>query len=278
MLRLEGIADAAGERPMSEDTHQRFPNFAGKHAEAALFTPHDLLAYQRERGRLADTQIPPNVVMCYSPSLSRSIAERRDARQIPSPAAGTFHLLEETDGRVGVAGGFGIGAPAAAAVLETLTALGVERFISIGAAGTLQPHVRAGDTMLCTAAVRDEGVSHHYLEPALLAHPSETLTQRLGSTLAVADVPFVEGATWTIDAPYRETVAEARHYQAQGVVAVEMEAAALFAVASYRSVDAASAFVASDSLAGTKWTPSFGTVEVREGLQSLFAAAVDACC
>ena len=47
---------------------------------------------------------------------------------------------------------------------------------------------------------------------------------------AAAGVPFRTGTSWTIDPPYRETVAEARHYQVEGVLCAEMEAAALAAL------------------------------------------------
>jgi hypothetical protein len=72
----------------------------------------------------------------------------------------------------------------------------------------------------------------------------------------------------------RETVAEARHYQAEGVLCVEMEAAALFAVAQMRGLALASAFVISDSLAEEAWSPRFRDPAVQGGLVRLYQAAV----
>ena len=83
---------------------------------------------------------------------------------------------------------------------------------------------------------------------------------------------FRRGATWTIDTPYRETVEEVRHYRREGVLTVEMEAAALFAVAAVRGVEAASVFVLSDLLGETEWTPEFGADLL--GLREEPAAAV----
>ena len=71
-------------------------------------------------------------------------------------------------------------------------------------------------------------------------------------------------------------MAEARHYQAEGVLCVEMEAAALFAVAQVRGLPLASAFVISDSLADLVWSPRFRDPAVQEGLVRLFQAAVTA--
>ncbi|MEO7817629.1 MAG: nucleoside phosphorylase [Actinomycetota bacterium] len=260
---------------MSEGLKPTFPNFAGKHAEASMFSPQDFLAYAREH-RGASGSVPVNVIMCYSPWLGNHVAALADAEILSTPTAGTFHVLGETNGQVGVAAGFGIGAPAASTVLEELIACGARKIISIGAAGTLQRGVEIGETMLCTAAIRDEGVSHHYLEPGQLAHPSAALTQRLGTTLSRAGIEYKEGTAWTIDAPYRETVAEAHLYQSQGVLAVEMEAAALFAIAIYREVEAAAAFIASDSLAELTWAPRFGAPEVRQGLERLLRATIKA--
>jgi uridine phosphorylase len=83
------------------------------------------------------------------------------------------------------------------------------------------------------------------------------------------------GLAWTIDAPYRETVTEARSYRSEGVVCVEMEAAALFTVGQYRDVDVAAAFVISDHLlAEDRWTHAFGTPTLRQASIRLLDAAL----
>jgi purine-nucleoside phosphorylase len=89
-------------------------------------------------------------------------------------------------------------------------------------------------------------------------------------------MPYATGPTWTIDTPYRETVAEARHYQQAGVMTVEMEAAAVFAVAAYRGVAAAAAFAISDSLADLVWDPQFASPDLAPSLLRLYQAAVAA--
>ena len=157
------------------------------------------------------------------------------------------------------------GAPAATTVLKELIALGAREFISIGAAGCLQPRCGFGDTVVCTGAIRDEGVSHHYASAQKFAWPSEALTRRLAHALTVDGTALQSGLTWTIDATYRETVAEARSYQAEGVVCVDMEAAALFTIGRYRGADVAAAFVFSDHLlAEDRWTHAFGTPTLRQ--------------
>ena len=173
-------------------------------------------------------------------------------------------------------GQFGFGAPVAAIVVEQLAALGTSAVVSIGTAGSLQRDLAPGDLVLCEAAVRDEGVSHHYLPPARLAAAPAEPTATLGAALRQSGLAFRVGVSWTIDTPYRETVDETRHYQAEGVLCVEMEAAALFAVAEVRGLRLASAFVISDSLADLVWNPRFRDPAVQAGLIGLYQAAVAA--
>ncbi|MGE5132546.1 MAG: nucleoside phosphorylase [Gemmatimonadota bacterium] len=253
-----------------------YPNFAGKHAEEAIFTPADFAAYLRRVGALERYQPPAGVVLCYQRSLYSHVLQ---AEGLKSPERRALHglvLLPSTGGRVGLAGQFGIGAPAAAAALEELAAMGTSAFVSVGTAGSLQRDLDIGDLVLCEAAIRDEGVSHHYLPPAKLATASAAMNAALGTALSESGVPFRAGTSWTIDTPYRETVAEARRYQAEGVLCVEMEAAALFAVAEVRGLRVASAFAISDSLAELAWNPQFHGPEVEAGLITLYGAAVSA--
>jgi len=251
-----------------------YPNFAGKHAGEALFTAADFVAYQRQAGGLDDRETPGGVVLCYHRSLYDHVLR---AEGLESPRRRDLPLpLPSTGGQVGLVGQFGFGAPVATAVLELLAALGTTAMVSIGTAGSLQRDLEPGDLVLCEAAVRDEGVSHHYLPPARLAAAPAELTAALGTALRQAGLAFRTGVSWTIDTPYRETVAEARHYQAEGVLCVEMEAAALFAVAEVRGLRLASAFVISDSLAELVWNPRFHDPAVRDGLVGLYQAAVAA--
>ena len=254
-----------------------YPNFAGKHAAEAIFTPADFAAYLRRQGAVEDYQPPVGVVLCYQSALYHHVLRAEGLRAREGPGALRRMLpLPSTGGRIGLLGQFGIGAPAAAMALEELAAMGTPAFVSVGTAGSLQRNLRVGDLVLCEAAIRDEGVSHHYLPPGRTARPAAQLTAAVGAALRRAGAAFRPGTSWTIDAPYRETVAEARHYQSDGVLCVEMEAAALFAVAEVRGLQVASAFAISDSLADLVWDPQFHGTEVHAGLITLYQAALTA--
>jgi uridine phosphorylase len=185
--------------------------------------------------------------------------------------------LQEQSGaaRVGVVEGFGFGAPGAAIVIEELTALGVRRFVNVGLAGALPNDVDFGDVVLCTAAIRDEGVSHHYVPATRYAYPSAGLTDELRQAMLRKGDPFTEGMTWTLDAVYRETVEEALAYREEGVVTVEMEAAALFTIAEVRGVEIASLFTISDHLlADSEWRPAPNKQLLTDGLARILDVAL----
>jgi uridine phosphorylase len=250
-----------------------YPNFAGKHAGEALFTAADFLAYLRQVGARDEAAAPGGVVLCYQRSLYDHVlrAEGLERPQRALPVA-----LPSTGGRVGLLGQFGIGAPAAATALEELAALGTSAVVSVGTAGSLQRDLKPGDLVLCQGAIRDEGVSHHYLPPGRLATAPPEMTAALAAAMRQGGLEFRTGHSWTIDTPYRETIDEVRHYQAEGVLCVEMEAAGLFAVAEVRGLRLASAFVISDSLADLVWSSHFRSPEVASGLVELYQAAVSA--
>lgn len=89
--------------------------------------------------------------------------------------------------------------------------------------------------MLIDRALRDEGTSYHYLPPAEFSHASPELLNKLSGALATLSVPVERGAVWTTDAPFRETEKAIAARKAKGLLAVEMEAAALYAFAQARS-------------------------------------------
>ncbi len=201
-----------------------FPNFPGKHSGRALIDPGSFVEAHDLDPALV---IPRAAVLAYSPNRIEPLLRERGydpVRGYPPPWLTTW-FKEGSD--VGVAVGFGIGAPVAAAVLEQMIALGVTRFVNLGIAGALSLDLDFGDVVVCTSAVRDEGVSHHYVESTRPATSSVPLSGELVAVLNRRGTKFHQGPTWTIDAIYRETEEEAHHYLAEGVLTVDMEAARL---------------------------------------------------
>lgn len=170
----------------------------------------------------------------------------------------------------------GVGAPLAAGLLEEVIAFGCRKFIVCGGAGVLDKSLTVGKLILVTAAVRDEGVSYHYLPPGreVLAHPKGL--QALETQVKKRGLPYVKGKTWTTDAPYRETQAMVNARRAEGCLTVEMEAASLMAVAEFRSLTLAQILYAGDDLSGDEWD-NRGWQSRKDVRQNLFWLAADAC-
>jgi uridine phosphorylase len=143
----------------------------------------------------------------------------------------------------------------------------------MGVAGCLQKSIELGTTIVCDKAIRDEGVSHHYLKSEKYAYPSRILLKRLINTLKEKKLAYEIGTTWTIDAPYRETLVEVRKYRDEGVLTVEMEAAAIFSVAEYLKLNACSIFTISDYLTEEKWELHFHLT--KKHMENLFVIAKD---
>src|SRR5262245_32194234 len=147
----------------------------------------------------------------------------------------------------------GVGAALAAAFLEQAIARGCRRFVVCGGAGALVPELVLGHVIVPTAAVRDEGTSYHYLAPAREVEAEPATVTAATSLLSERAVPHLTGKTWSTDGIYRETRARTARRRNEGCVVVEMEAAALFAVARFRKVSLAYLLYAGDSLAGDEW-------------------------
>lgn len=238
-----------------------------------LFNAADLLAHRRRQARFPRFPPPPSVIFCYQRSLVR--ARGRRLRRVGG-FFGDFYLVKEAHGAVGVAANFGLGAPAAVALMEELAAFGVQRFMSIGLAGGLQNDLRPGNMLVCQRALRGEGVSRHYLPPAPDALAAPDLLRRLEDALQAAGQPYILGTSWTTDAPYRETPREIEQYRQAGAQVVEMEAAALFAAGQALGVQVGAALVVGDLLSPSGWQPDLDPPRTQRSLEALFDAAVRA--
>lgn len=246
-----------------------FPNHESKHDAESVVTPDH--AYNDDRAPARGDR-PDAVVFCYSRRLMDWYTDAYEGAFVGN-YYGDLYVFDDTDRTVGVLGDFGIGAPTAAMLLEELAADGVDAVLSVGLAGCLDRSVEMGEFVVPDRAIRDEGTSHHYAESETYARPSEDLTGTVTRVLRDRGDPFHVGPSWTTDAIYRETGVEVERYAAEGVLTVEMEAAAVFVVAVQRGVDAAATFVVSDYLGPDDWDPRFHLTD--DDLQRLGETAKD---
>jgi uridine phosphorylase len=120
-------------------------------------------------------------------------------------------------------------------VAEQMFASGCELLVSITSSGQFTPLGPPPYFILIEKALRDEGTSYHYLPPADYAEADGQLVDAIWGHLCALGERIERGATWTTDAPFRETSAAIEAARAKGLLAVEMEASALYALARSRN-------------------------------------------
>ena len=164
----------------------------------------------------------------------------------------------------------------AAGLLEEAIAYGCRKFIVCGGCGVLEQDIAVGHLIVVSSAVRDEGVSYHYLPPGreVQAHPAGVAA--LEAALCERGVPYRVGRTWTTDAPYRETAAKIAMRKSEGCVTVEMEAASLMAVAQFREITLGQVLYGGDNLSGDEWDHRSWQSR-RDVRENLFWLAAEAC-
>ena len=205
------------------------------YAAPSVFLPENLLREARRQKRLPDARVPEICVLDPDGDLLRALRDEGRAELIPAWACYhtelyAFALGDERAGIIGCA----VGAPFAVLLAEQLFACGCELLISVTSAGQLQPIAPTPYFILIDRALRDEGTSHHYLPPAPFSEADAALVERVMPALADIGPTVLRGATWTTDAPFRETEAAIATAREAGALAVEMEAAALYAFARAR--------------------------------------------
>jgi uridine phosphorylase len=170
----------------------------------------------------------------------------------------------------------GVGAPLSGGLLEEVIGFGCTKFIACGGCGVLERDMPVGRLVVVASAVRDEGVSYHYVAPAREIVADPVATAVLENTLRTQGVPYRLAKTWTTDAPYRETRAKIAARRQEGCLTVEMEAAAMMAIAQFRGVPFGQVLYAGDDLSGADWDRRAwnSRQEIRE---RLFWLAADAC-
>ena len=251
----------------------RLPLLGAEDSEARV-QPELHYSYLVERGRGLHHVPDLGVILFFQSGVLRSIKERHTL-EVVDPFRPKMHVLKTPKGTVGLMSDFGMGGPATTVLLEILIAAGLSKFIFIGTAGTLQT-VGPGELILCEEAIRDEGVSYHYLPADKDVKASSRLLKSWGEALEEMDLSYKVGMSWTTDAPFRELKSHVETFRSQGILSVEMEAASVYAVGEFRNVEVACGFAISDSVGEAGWKPQFHYTATKEGQYQLFQAAVNA--
>jgi purine-nucleoside phosphorylase len=219
-----------------EESHSDVPLFNTKaYDEPSVFTSDSLLREARRQKNLPENPVPDICILDPDGDIVRYLVETDQAAADPNwPGYHTdlyrFEYNDETFGIIGCA----VGAPFAVLVAEQLFASGCEFLISITSSGQIQQRDDPPYFVLIERALRDEGTSHHYRKPERYAMIDAELQAKIETESVSVSQPVYTGATWTTDALFRETEAAIERARSEDILAVEMEAAALYTFATVR--------------------------------------------
>ena len=203
----------------------------------SVFRPAALLREARRQKGLAAVNVPPVCILDPDGDIARRLQQSGQSK----PFAGwpcyhtrldAFTLAGRTVGIVGCA----VGAPFAVLIAEELFASGCRLLLSVTSAGQIVPSGRPPYFVIIDRALRDEGTSYHYAPPSEYSEADTALVATAVEALKGTEQRVLVGSSWTTDAPFRETADAIAAARSKGVLAVEMEAAALYAFARAASV------------------------------------------
>jgi uridine phosphorylase len=212
------------------------PILALKHyAQPSAFTPENLLREARRQKNIASSSVPDICILDPDGDILRSLVARGEAR--PEPGWACYHTQLYSFSRGGFDFGIvgcAVGASFAVLIAEEMFASGCKLLISVTSSGQIVPIHPPPYFIIIERALRDEGTSYHYTPPSDYSHADTELMAALHGAFEQFSVPVLTGATWTTDAPFRETQAAIDAMAKRDLMAVEMEAAALYAFARAR--------------------------------------------
>jgi len=207
------------------------PLFEHYHESASVFLPRNMLEVARIQKCLPSVAVPIACLLDFDGELLDYLLKSGEAELEDAwPCFYTkLYRWRVNDIVYGVIGGT-IGAPFAVLVAEQLFALGCKALVSISSAGLIAADLQRPLFLVIDRALRDEGTSYHYRPSERFAFTSSSLLDAVTRRLYTAALPFHRGSSWTTDAPFRETLELIVARQEEGIIAVEMEAAALLAM------------------------------------------------
>ena len=209
--------------------------------------------------------VAPVVVLSWSRRVVESLAEAAGAQ----PAQHWLYREQyplyrgEVEGSPVSFAHVPVGAPGTAMIMEEMIACGARAFLGLGLAGSLQTEAPIGTLLIPTHCAREEGTSAHYFDSEVTVGPSERLVRLLLKACGKEGLKALAGPHWTTDAPYRELVSKIETFREQGVLGVDMETSAMYALGQVRGVEVCNLLVVSDEL-WHDWRPAFGSPELRE--------------
>ncbi len=218
------------------------------------------------------------VIAVGDPGRVRILSELLDDVRVVNEHRGLLTITGYYDGlRVSIAT-HGMGCPSAAIVFEELGMLGAKYITRLGTAGGMKKELEIGDIVVATGAAYTRGgcgLGQYIPEACAPTAPDPTLTHTIMKMLEKQGIKYYAGPVFSSDAFYAEDPGFARRWAERGVIAVEMEAAALFTLGWMRGWKTATVLVISDNLLEEK--PHLATSEeLKERINQAAKAILEA--
>jgi uridine phosphorylase len=220
--------------PIDAHSEQWPPTLRGKnHQAVSVFTAEALLTEARRQKGIAIGSVPEVCILDPDGDIVRCLRVMNRAHRLPTWACyhTDLYAFEHEGVSYGIVG-CAVGSAFAVLLAEELFACGCALLLSMTSAGQIVPVQAPPYFIVVDRALRDEGTSYHYMPPADYSYADARLIRLAEESLAGGGISIRVGAAWTTDAPFRETAEAIAVAQDAGILAVEMEAAALYAFAS----------------------------------------------
>jgi uridine phosphorylase len=202
------------------------------YAAPSAFMPENLLREARRQKCLPPTPVPEICLLDPDGDIVRHL--RASGRADRHAGWACYHtdlyVFRHENFEYGIVG-CAVGAAFAVLIAEELFASGCQFLMSVTSSGQVRPIQAPPYFIVIDRALRDEGTSYHYLPSSDYSEAHPHLIQLARRALTAANISMEVGATWTTDAPFRETQEAIDAASKAGILAVEMEAAALYAFA-----------------------------------------------
>jgi uridine phosphorylase len=217
--------------------------------QPSAFTPDSLIDDVRRSRQIPAGMVPPLCILEFDGDITDWLV--RDGMAKPFEPWACFHTSMFSMDLEGVTCGIiarTIGGPYAVLIAEQLQAAGARLIIGLTSAGRVSPDLPLPCLVVVTCAIRDEGTSYHYLPPDSKVPCNSPVVPHLERELLSTGWTVRSGKVWTTDAPYRETKTQLNKWACEGALAVEMQAASLFAFGIARQVSVASVAMVSNAI------------------------------
>ncbi len=205
------------------------------YAAASIFTPENLIKEAQRQKQIAKITVPSICILDPDGDLTNYILQHNNAEINNSWVCYHTKLYNfEYNGNPFGIIPFVVGASFAVLVAEELFASGCKLLLLLTSSGNLSEVHNKQRFIIIEKAIRDEGVSYHYLPPSIFSTINKSILQTLKNNNELRS-KITYGVSWTTDAPFRETQKSIDNAIKSGAALVEMESAALYAFGESRN-------------------------------------------